>query len=417
MSWLSSFFVGVLTSVVTAVAGGIVAAGCVNWYRISAAGGESGFFLIGIVLLSCLAGFVGGLILSRFFGGLGLGGFCRGCAISSGAMLGLAAAGAGIAWSLADIPPTIKGRQLDLMVEIRLPQGVTQPRRSEGNAYIVLESAEAPGKPARARQSGMLDLDNATEKDCCWVLPGSVFLFTTRGHRLLTVVFHHKATHFELPFPPHPDARYEQWSEWLQSPTAPKRRRDEKLSYRFRVQPREPQENAADIDRKFAALSPDAPLDEWFRFLTHGRNTGRDQAIARAVEARPAGLASFLRSPDYGRYSPALYVVNLLKTMDPQVVQAMRDMAAEMEGQIGKLNAMTPQQSGYAALGNDIRNRFLGWSNAWGNTCEMGKVDCRMPVEAIARLAAVHKDSGPMQEVIMNAQALLNNLPAVAAKP
>ena len=57
MSWLGSFFIGVLTAIVAALAGGFVAAAWVDWYHISGREGESGYFVIAIGLLSGIVGF------------------------------------------------------------------------------------------------------------------------------------------------------------------------------------------------------------------------------------------------------------------------------------------------------------------------------------------------------------------------
>jgi hypothetical protein len=140
MSWLSSFFVGVLTAITTAVGGGFVAAGCVSWYRVSPREGKSGYFVVMLVLLSAVVGFFGGLILSRFFGGAGASGFFTGLGVSAGAMLGLTGALALVAWDLADIPPTINGHELDFVIEARLPKGAERPPVLEGKQYVWFEA-------------------------------------------------------------------------------------------------------------------------------------------------------------------------------------------------------------------------------------------------------------------------------------
>jgi hypothetical protein len=239
MSWLASFLVAVLSSATAVVVGGVVASACVDWFRIPGREGASGYFVVIIALLSGLGGFLVSFVLSRFTGGPGSAGFFKGLGISAGSMVGLGLVAAGIAWLLADIPPTIDGHELDLVVEVRLPKGAPLPVSENGRPFLVLESRDGAGGPARASESGILDVRQAREQDGCWVIPGSVFIFTTRGHRMLTVVLDEKqATGFEVPFPGHPDARYAQWSGWLPSGNDGKPWPETLMSYRFRIQPR-----------------------------------------------------------------------------------------------------------------------------------------------------------------------------------
>lgn len=421
MSWLGSFLVAVLTSVVAAVAAGLVAGGCVDWYRIPAREGEAGYFFISIVLLGGLAGFVGGLILSRFAGGVGSAGFFKGLGICSGAMLALAGIAATIAWSLADIPPTIGGQELDLLVEVRLPKGaVPPPANSETKAYVFFESLGALGKAPRASQSGDLKVAKARQEDGRWIVPGSVPIFTTRGRRVVTFQLGEgRATGFQVPFPGHPGARYGQWSNWLPASAGPgKPWPDTEMSYRFRVQPQKTYaEIAAEVDREIAALGPDTPLEVWFGYFTNGAEAQRDNTIAKAVGERPADLVKFLRSPESKRYLPALYAVELRETIDPQVAQAVREIAGEIEAELRRLNTLSPQDGEFRSLRDDISLRFGAWMNAWPHVCRAGNLECRAPVETILNLAAVQKDDGSMQSLVGLAKALLANVTQPPAVP
>jgi hypothetical protein len=201
MSWLQSFFVAVLTAVVAAIAGGWIGVLCVSWYRISPREGGSGYFVAAIVVLSGFLGFLLGFILSRYFGGAGTAGFFTGLGASAGAALGLAGAITVIAWRLADIPPTIHGHELDLVVEARLPVGAERPAVIEGKQFVFFESGER-GKAPRASETGFLDVSKTTQIEGRWVVPGSVRIFTTRDTRFVTIALDEKrAFGFELRFP------------------------------------------------------------------------------------------------------------------------------------------------------------------------------------------------------------------------
>jgi hypothetical protein len=408
MSWLSSFFIAVMTAVVTAIAGGLVAAGCVDWYRISGREGGSGYTVIAIGLLGCIAGFFAGLILSRSFGGPGPSGFFKGWGISTGAMLGLAGAAALVAWGLADIPPTINGHELDLIVEVRLPKGAEQPAvAGEQKQFIIFGTSYSPTQTPRAREFGVLDVANARQEDGRWIVPGSVRIFTTRGSRSLTIVLDPKAaTGFELRLPGHPGPKYKQWSGWLPDAVA-QHWPDTRISYRFHVQENIPVETHAAPD-PFDALTPDSPLGQWLSFrVPFGRDSDRNKAIMKVVEARPADLSTLLLSPKPEEYVGAMNAVSELPVVDPLVIQALRDVAGDMEAQIRKFKAMSPQQPGYDDVGKEIGQRFNSWGHPWEYVHRVSGVDGRPPVEEILQLATAGKPSPQMQGVINDAQVLL----------
>jgi hypothetical protein len=329
-------------------------------------------------------------------------------------MVGLAAIAAAIAWSLADIPPTIDGQQLNLMVEFRLPMGAPRPEvSSEGNQHVFFGSRGSPGQPDRASRTGVLDVANARQENGRWIVPGSVFIFTSRGSRDVVIQLGDgHAMGFDLPFPGRPGRQHEEWSDWqprLAGPGEPWP--DTRMSYRFRIQRIKPAEAVADDSgRRFAALGPQTPLEEWLAFFTDQGNPDRDQAIAKAAAVRQGELAKCLRSPEYGVYRPALYCVQFLPSMDPEVLQALRDMAADIEAQLRKFNAMSPQQEGYAELGKEIMwKRYQPWANAWPMVRILGKEDGRPVMVSIMRLASVRKENSDMQSIVTDAQNTLAN--------
>lgn len=137
----------------------------------------------------------------------------------------------------------------------------------------------------------------------------------------------------------------------------------------------------------------------------------------KQVEARPAELAKLLLSPNDEEYGHAIDVAQQLKTIDPAVLQGMRDVAAEIEGQIRKFNSMSPQDQGYDDLGNHIRSRFNRWCPAWEMVQDRSHVDGRPPLEEILKLASVRKESAAMQAVVSDAQVQLGYLAAAKNKP
>ena len=373
-----------------------------------------------IGLLSGIGGFLVGLILTRSVGGAGAGGFFKGLGISAGGMLGLAALVGLVAWLLADIPPTINGHRLNMVVEIRLPKGAPAPTPG-GPALKDLQfiSSSPFTHTYRASEVGTTQVSEAKQVDGRWIVPGFVWIFTTRGERSIAISTSEKeAIGFEAEFPSHPSAKYEQWSEWLPRIIAGKPWPDTQNILPIPHRGNHPSSTAARpavvAESEFAALTPDAPLDKWLGYLKYGMASDREQAIMKVVEARPADLVMLLRSTKSGEYDQAIYAVRLLKVIDPAVLQAMRDDAARIEDQIRRFNTMKPDQPGYYELGNDIRNQFKAWSQAWWNVHKVSGVDGRPPLKEIVKLAKVQPESVHMQEVVLDGEAHLGGLTPAA---
>jgi len=416
MNWLASFSIAVLTAIVATLAGGTVAAACVDWYSISSREGGSGYFIVFVGLLSGIAGFFAGLVISRFVGGPGVAGFFKGLGTSAGGMLGLAAVTALICWLLADIPPTINDHTLNLEVEIRLAKGAADPSTLDASKVQLLLGSISPGSNTwRKSEQGELKIAEAKMVEGRWTIPGSVYIFTTRGTRSLAVVLGDgKNEGFEVPMPAHPTVKYEQWSDWMPRGRPEKPWPDTQMSYRFRVEerlpPPPPPDPAVVAEAKFRALTPEDPLDKWIGFMKYGMAQDREDAILKVVEARPRDLVELLRSDEKGEADRAMYAVTRLKMVDPAVIQAMREIAVEIEEQVKKFAAMKPEQEGYADAGNEVRNRYKSWNVAWWNVHQRSGVDGRPPVEAILKLAEVKPEDGFMQEIILDAKAHLGGL-------
>jgi hypothetical protein len=410
MSWLHSILVAILTAAFAAVAGGFAANECVSWYRIPAREGESGYFIVIMILFSGALGLLAGMIGSRFAGGPGAAGFFTGLGITTGATLGLIATIALISWSLADIPPTINGHELDLVVEFRLPKGAPQPAVLAEKQFVWFESGPKAA-PSRVRQWRPLDVSKAFQVDGRWVVRGSVPIFTTRGTRSVSIALDDKHEDgFELPLPGHPGPKYKQWSEWLPDAVADHWPETE-MSYRFRVEESIPAQTPATPD-PLDALTPASPLEEWLKYFEiSGNNPARSEAILKQAAARPADLAKLFQSPDEVTFGHAMDVAYSLKTVDPLVLQGMRDVAADIENQIKKLASMNPQDAGYSELGQRTQHRFHLWCPAWEMVQSRSGVNGRPPVEEILKLASAHRGNLYMQGIVNDAQALLPKNP------
>ncbi len=416
MSWLHSFFIAILTGLLAAIAAGFIGARCVEWYHISSREGGSFLFILALGFFSGIAAFVGALVASRFLAP----GFLAGLGICAGAALALAGVAALAAYGLADIGPTVNGHSLILEVEYRLPKAASDPSAStNGKEYFELFTRNPWSRTTRKTWHGVLMLADTRQEGGRWIVPGSVDIFTTRGPRGFVVSLGlGNGFGFEMDFPRHPGPQYQQWSAWLPKSKGDKPWPDSEPSYRFRIEEYIPPPPSPDprvvAEAEFAALTPDAPLEKWLSYLKYGMAADREQAIIKVVEARPADLAMMLRSSNSGEVDTAIYAVSRLKVVDPEVSKAVLEIAADIEDQIRKFNTMKPDQAGYYELGNDIRNRFKSWSQAWWTVHRVTGVDGRPPLDEILRLASVQKESGHMQEVVLDAEAHLGGLTPAA---
>jgi hypothetical protein len=260
MSWLSSIVIALLTGVLGLFSAGFIMNACVKWYRISSFEGASGYAVVFTALLGGVAGLIIGLITARLVAAGAAPGFLKGLGYSWGIVLGLAAFATLLSWTLADIPPKIDGQELDLLVEIRLPVGVTNPPAARaGESYLALASSARHVQ--RKSQRGVLKVAEARFEGGRWIVPGEVYLFTMRGQRSLDSTFNGKSlAGFVVPLPARPGREYEQWSDWGPRPPAPHPPwRDTKLSHRFCVKrhvPAPPEPDPAVVaEQESAALN------------------------------------------------------------------------------------------------------------------------------------------------------------------
>jgi hypothetical protein len=250
MNWPASILVALLTGVLGTVCTGLVAIGAVDWYRIPAREGQSGYFVIFLGLLGGIAGLIIGIVSARIVATTATPGFFKGLGLAWGIVVAIAGSAALVSWSLADIPPKIGGELLDLAVEIRLPIDETNPASVTGDSYLTLGSINPLNHVLRKSEQGTLEVSQAKLVDGRWVIPGSVCLFTTRGKPFIAVQLGGKSRGgFMVPMPARPRRIQEAWSEWLpRSQPDGKPWPDTESSFRFRVQ-------------RHVAPSPETQLD------------------------------------------------------------------------------------------------------------------------------------------------------------
>jgi hypothetical protein len=212
MSWLLSIVIGILTAIIGAVATGTIAALAADWYRVPSREGASGYFVVGFILLALIVGFVVGIVASRMVAARPDPGFLKAFGFAQLAMLGTVGVIGGISRLLADVGPTIGGKDLILNVEFRWPKGQEPPPATE---QWRLELASVSGRVQRNSEDGPAWREDARLEDGYWIVPGAVNLYTSRGDRVITL-----RPDGILPMgyvaniPAWPGRKSLEWSEW-----------------------------------------------------------------------------------------------------------------------------------------------------------------------------------------------------------
>lgn len=213
MSWLASIVIGVLTAVIGAIAAGTIAALAADWYSVPSREGASGFFVLGFILLAIIVGFIVGMIASRMVAAHPDPGFFKALGYAQLVMLGTIGVIGGIARLLADVGPTIGGKELMVNVEFRWPRGQEPPAAKE-QWWVELGSVR--NHVQRNSEEGPVWREDARLEDGYWIVPGAVNLYTSRGDRTLTLRPDSLMPNGYLAnIPAWPGRKSLEWSEWF----------------------------------------------------------------------------------------------------------------------------------------------------------------------------------------------------------
>lgn len=354
---------------------GFIANACVAWYRVSSFEGKSGYLVVFTALLGGIAGLIIGLITARVVAAHSGSGFGRELGGALAAVLVIAGIATLLCRWCADVPPTIDGRELELEVEFRFPPTTddTQPPTATGEWAVRLDSIS--GQVQRSYYVGTVNSETARREAGRWIVPATVFLFTERSPRAISLSHNQQeACGFLLPLTARPNRRFENWSDWL-----PRQQPDgqpwpaDKMSYRFRVQiippPPPPKtqaeyqaEEAAKKEAEFAALPPDAPLQLWLPYLDYDQpQTERALQHVANRQNLAAELGKLAVGDDAELAAKALRCIDKLpapkRELIPPVEAAGRDIAARLR----QVNATTVEQDpGYHGAAS-ISIRFSAW--------------------------------------------------------
>ncbi len=411
MKFFTSISIAILTGALALCCAGIVASACTEWYNVSSFEGKAGFIVVGIALLGGLAGLVIGFAVAWIVASEVSPWFFKGLGLSCGIVLALSALATLFSWVMADFPPKIDGDELYLLVEYRMPAEETELPEPSRDTSVILTSKDSWG--VRRVEWNELELDEARHEEGRWILPGGVFLFSSRKERFLYMqIAGETRADCLVPLPRKPGLAYEQWSDWLPLPDL--QGQDNIISYRIRVQRIEPSPPPPDpeikIAEEFAALDQASPLIEWLKYVEYDQPPERINTAMKMIETRQEELALAIRSDDSAERTSALLATTRLSQIMPAVSAAVLEDGREIEAAIRRFNEMMPDDPNSLSVQVELRSRFSNWHRAWWNVHQRTDIDARPPVQNILDLALIRAKETSMDEIVINARAHLDGI-------
>lgn len=403
--WNLVFLAALLTGLLATVCGGIVAGACVSWYRVLSFEGQSGFFVVGLALLSGIVGLVVGAVAALVvLKGPG-GSFSAAMGWSSGIVAGMTLLVAAVAWLRADIPPRIDGDTLMLEAEMRLPRGVALPAPEEGYSYVKLFSIA--GSKTRSHWNGDAHLHLAREEDGHWIVPGEVEFYTMKGQRSIAFFLAGGEEHgFFLPLPARPDASFLEWSDWIPHHAEA----ETEATLRFRLRRKSPplslsydeheKREAGERLAAIAALDPDAPMDQWLPYLDGGADDeGRRLAVERLVgrSGLRDELAGMFVADATVTATTSLRLVDQLEP-DADMVAAVAAAGRDIALRITAFNETAPGDDPSFSGAADASMRFSAWMAAVRFLRENADGDFTAELRQILELSRARPESIAMRQ-------------------
>lgn len=418
MTWLSSILISLLTGVLGLLCGGFIMNLCVSWYRVSSMEGKSGYAVITVGLLGGIAGIIIGLIVTRLVAGAADPGFLKGLGYASGTVLTIALVALGLCRLLADLPPEIDGQSLEVAVEVRCPPGFVLPAPGGVDDAWATAAIYLPSIGRLLPKE--LPLAEAKKVDNQWIVPVTLYLGTRVTPKYLSIHFSKETDlTFSLPIRSNPKRSDLVWSDWIEAARnagQPEPAQDAKFSMRYCVQIEQPRPPEPSFEEKeearFAALAPDAPLEEWVRFAAPHSSEfkERNDAIAQVVERRQDELAPFFSSTDdYLRYR-ALFIAESISNPSPVFAEALLAEGREVVEAIRYSNTVPADDPRLDTYLSNLKHKFRSWTQAYWIACKNLGQDPTPLYREIHELASVRPPGTFLDDVRVDTEAILAEL-------
>lgn len=247
MSWLLTF----ATALLSAIAGGAgmfaIASAGVKWYRISSFEGGSGYYVMFLMLLGVIGGFLAGLIAAR----LGYSHWSHDwyAQLVSGVATVLALLTLTLAcfYLGADHVPEQGGRGLVVAWEVRLPApDEADPFSPTGNpadwpeSQLRLQLVSVRNHKPMGSGEATFDRPAFRKEDNQWVLPARVPLFTSKGEFCVNLTLGGRDDGFWPRLSAFPADTDFQWTPWYRTNKHMSKPSDaQAVMYRFRFEKNE----------------------------------------------------------------------------------------------------------------------------------------------------------------------------------
>lgn len=358
MNWLASFGIGVLCAVLGGISAGYIADRCIVWFHISSFEGKSGYFFVALILVGLLAGLLVGLVVSRLITAP-----LQAVGAAAAIVLAIGLAVLGVARLTGDVPPTIRGDGLNVILELRYPVGATPDDRPypDGDS-ATMTPVDERGYENRRTTLAFVDWSRARVDQGSTIVPFLLSLHSASAKRRVHIRLKgSEIATVMLPIPAHPKPEHERWTDWIGA--------NEGISYRLRVQrwsETESENKAREqarldaIQRKFDKLTPDSPIEDWLEFLAESMPDEMRSRAGETIRRRSGELAGVIPTRDERLAILALRGVEQLNEVPAEFGPALRDAAAQIAASI-RLFQEAPQTRG----SESVKNRFILWCNAW----------------------------------------------------
>lgn len=411
MNWFLTIVVGFLTAVFGLLIAAVLGSLNVRWYRISGFEGGAGYYVGLIALIGGVVGFVVGMVGARAVAGWPEASFLKGLGLSVGSMAGLVVAVAVVCWLAADIPPKIAGKNLELVIEVRAPQGFALPPELKDNGafagVVLLRDSAQP--------TGDLRLEESKQIDGRWVVPATVPLNTSASNKHLRV--HFRKEHdfiFPIKLRSHPNRKDLEWSDWVECGWKTVESRSESddiflLRYKVQIVPPPPPgktqaefdaEQAANEQAVFEAIPHDAPIATWLPYTRYGTSPERLAVAIKSISRREtfvAELTELILGPDHKIAADAMNLIEHLTLFPPELNASIATAGQKIAGMILTFNATPPEQDPAMQGAADVSARFSAWMTAAETLRKQSSGDFTAELHAILKLARIRQDSHEMR--------------------
>jgi len=425
LSWIASILVGLCAAPLAAVIVGTAADSWAKWLHISSHEGGSAYFVVFVALLAVIVALIAGIAIARGWL-LSTPHFLSALGTTVGAIGATALLITGIIWLAADLPPTIDGRPIEILAEVRFPPGSAIESAQNAQGYVTIVRVAA----GESSGIGYFDVKAVREMDGRIVLPVRMTLSTSTAKKLINVAFTDgPSMFFPMHFGSKPAPEDLEWSGWL-APGDTSGAKGYELRYRAHVVPPPPpmptaEQEAVDADAQqeaeMRALAPDAPLASWLLFTRYGTPQARIDAAIAAIRARPNYAAEMAHEMLEGEYDSSRDALRAVAHIHPPPAELAAGIAAvgkEIAGSLRVLEKETPGSEAYNKLVDGISTRFSAWMEATRPLQEAKVADFTPQLEEIIEPARRLDQSHVIRiDVVRVASFYLNQWAGIAPLP